>query len=238
MKKKLFFFLVAFMAIMSAQVRALTINGTNLGRDDLECSVGEVITVEPQTGYESTLPCFDHPSGSPVYTWAYTTSAAGTHSILYAGKITTVKAKSATYALSVNPASLSFEASGGTESVEIASNVNWSVSSNATWATVSSSSGSNNGSINVSTSANTGTSSRTATITVSGNGKTATVFITQAGDTDTGIETIGGEIPQIEKVYDLYGRLLMVSPEYRDLPRNKVLVLYLKGGQTKKIIVN
>ena len=83
-------------------------------------------------------------------------------------------------ALSVSASSLSFSYTGGQQTFEITSNTTWSVSSDASWLTVTPASGSNGGTISVTATPNTGTGSRTATVTVSGDGVTAqTVSITQ-----------------------------------------------------------
>ena len=81
--------------------------------------------------------------------------------------------------LTVNPSSLSFGYSGGSDSFTISSNVSWTVTSSATWCTVSPSSGSNNGTVTVKASENTSTADRTATITVTGGGITKTISVTQ-----------------------------------------------------------
>jgi len=73
--------------------------------------------------------------------------------------------------ISLSTSSLSFNATGGTQSVTVTSNVSWSVSKgSASWLTVSPTSGSNNGSFSVTATANTGSSVRTAIVTVSGTG--------------------------------------------------------------------
>ena len=90
--------------------------------------------------------------------------------------------------LTVTPTSLTFDASGGNQTITITSNVSWTVSDNASWLSVSPTSGSNNGIVTVTASANTGSSSRNATVTVSGGGVSRTVSVTQAGSVP--IETI------------------------------------------------
>ncbi|MDR2009792.1 MAG: T9SS type A sorting domain-containing protein, partial [Bacteroidales bacterium] len=72
-------------------------------------------------------------------------------------------------------------AAGGGKTINVTSNVNWTVSESCNWITVSPSSGSNNGTFTVTASANTGTS-RTCVITVSGAGVTPqTITVTQQG---------------------------------------------------------
>jgi hypothetical protein len=81
-------------------------------------------------------------------------------------------------ALTVSPTTASIAASGGTASLTVTSNISWTASSSASWATVSPSSGSNNGAVTVTATANSG-AQRTATITISGGGVTRTVSVTQ-----------------------------------------------------------
>ena len=88
--------------------------------------------------------------------------------------------------LSVSPTSLSFVSNGSTLPVAVTSNTNWTVSSSASWLTVSPASGSNNGSVSVNATANTSSSSRTATLTFKATGVTdKTVSVTQAGRSST-----------------------------------------------------
>jgi hypothetical protein len=74
--------------------------------------------------------------------------------------------------------------------IDVTSNTTWEVSSDQLWATVSSNSGSNNGTFTITASANTG-ASRTATITVSGDGATTqTIIVTQEGKNEEEIKTL------------------------------------------------
>jgi hypothetical protein len=85
--------------------------------------------------------------------------------------------------LIVSPASLSFTAGGGSQSIAVSSNTGWTVASSESWASVSPASSANNGTVTVTTSANASTGQRTATLTVSGGGITRTVNLTQNGTT-------------------------------------------------------
>jgi hypothetical protein len=82
--------------------------------------------------------------------------------------------------LSVSLSSLDFAADGDSRTVSVSSNVNWTVGSSASWATVSPASGAGNGTVTVTVSDNDTGSERTATVTVSGGGFTRTVAVTQA----------------------------------------------------------
>ena len=81
--------------------------------------------------------------------------------------------------LTVDKSSLSFDYSGSSSTFSISSNVSWTVTSSATWCTVSPASGSNNGTVTVKVSENTTTADRSATITVTGGGITRTISVTQ-----------------------------------------------------------
>jgi hypothetical protein len=88
---------------------------------------------------------------------------------------------SSSASLLVSPASLDFVAAGGQQTFNITSDISWTATVDAAWATLSATSGSNNGTITVTADANTAATSRTATITVSGAGVAAqTITITQA----------------------------------------------------------
>ena len=89
-----------------------------------------------------------------------------------------VSAETAT--LSVSPTKHNFAASGGTTSIAVTSNQSWIVSRNASWLTVSPSSGGANNTFTITATANTSTSSRTATVTVTGDFTTRTISVTQA----------------------------------------------------------
>jgi hypothetical protein len=92
----------------------------------------------------------------------------------------TQKAGKAETSLQVNKTALSFQATSGNDSFTITSNTSWTVSSDQSWCKVSSTSGSNNGTITVNVDENTSTSARSATITVRAGDKSATVTVSQA----------------------------------------------------------
>ena len=82
--------------------------------------------------------------------------------------------------LTVSPTNYNFTMSGGTSStISIISNQSWTVSSNASWLSISQTSGSNNGTFTITAATNTSTSLLGATVTVSGGGITRTISITQ-----------------------------------------------------------
>ena len=94
----------------------------------------------------------------------------------------TICPSSAPYVLlSVSPSSLSYRATGGSEEITVASNIEWTVTSSADWLTITPTSGSGDGTITVEAATNTSEGERTATITVSGEGATPkTINVNQA----------------------------------------------------------
>ena len=88
--------------------------------------------------------------------------------------------------LSVAPTAITnVAAAGESKTLTVTSNVAWSVASDQSWATLSTSSGTNNGTVNVTLAPNTGTSPRTVTLTFTAGSLTRTVTITQDGVTPT-----------------------------------------------------
>jgi formylglycine-generating enzyme required for sulfatase activity len=88
--------------------------------------------------------------------------------------------------LAINFTTKSVESAANSFTVQITSNTSWSVSSNQTWCTVSSGSGSGNGYITINYSANTIITSRSVVISFSASGvSTQTLTLTQSGATPT-----------------------------------------------------
>ncbi len=85
--------------------------------------------------------------------------------------------------LTVTPANQNVNSTEGSTSFTVSSNVTWNVSDDATWLTVSPTSGSNNNTIVASYAANTNNSQRIGTITIIGNGvPNEVITVTQEGD--------------------------------------------------------
>ncbi|WP_051336063.1 chondroitinase-B domain-containing protein [Aquimarina latercula] len=74
-----------------------------------------------------------------------------------------------------------FSASSQSKTLTITSNVNWTISDNSSWITVSPLSGTNNGDATITVTANSQNTSRTGIITVAGGSITRTITITQLG---------------------------------------------------------
>ena len=81
--------------------------------------------------------------------------------------------------LQVNKSELPFNASGGSDTFIVTSNTSWSITSNQTWCTINTSSGSNNATIIVKVSENTSTQARSAIITVGYNNNSVTISVNQ-----------------------------------------------------------
>ncbi len=82
--------------------------------------------------------------------------------------------------LNVTPSNQSVTSNSGSTSFSVLSNISWSLSDDATWLSVSPSSGSNDGILTAAYLENTITAQRVGTITVNGEGITRTVTVTQA----------------------------------------------------------
>ena len=83
--------------------------------------------------------------------------------------------------INITPASLNFAKEAGSKTIAVTANVAWTAASNATWATISPASGTNNGTITANIQANTGSEVRNAIITITDGTITKTVAVTQAG---------------------------------------------------------
>ena len=114
---------------------------------------------------------------------ANTSTSSRTASITATGKgvteTVTVIQSGASASLDISPNSQTVDASSGSTTFSVSSNVSWSVSDDASWLTASQTDGST---ITASYNSNTSTSSRTANITATGTGGvTETVTVTQSG---------------------------------------------------------
>ena len=97
--------------------------------------------------------------------------------------VKTVAVKQTGASLTVDPAELSFDQTGGKKSVTVRSNVGWKASSSATWCKVSPAEGSGDGTLTVQAEPNTTTDERTATLSITdGNQIVRTVTVKQTGE--------------------------------------------------------
>lgn len=86
--------------------------------------------------------------------------------------------------LVVNPTELLFTSKSEQKSIEISSNVTWTVKSNATWCTISKASGKDNEKIEVSVTSNNSTTSRSTTIIINGGESPVTINVKQSGQNE------------------------------------------------------
>ena len=133
------------------------------------------VTISPSSG-----------SGNGSFTVNYTENAGSTRSCTInisgdCGANATHTLTQTDGSLSISPTSKTVDCTSGSYSVNVSSNVNWSVSESCSWVTVSPSSGSNNGFFTVNYSENTG-STRPCTINITGDcGTSAQHYLTQNG---------------------------------------------------------
>ncbi|MBN2410806.1 Ig-like domain-containing protein [candidate division KSB1 bacterium] len=104
--------------------------------------------------------------------------------------------------LTVDPLTRSVGSEAGTTTFDITSNVNWNVSDNADWLSVSPTSGSGNGTLTATYTANNSSSPRTANITVSGGGIILLVTVVQDSLSTDIVTDIDGNVYQIIKIGD------------------------------------
>lgn len=83
--------------------------------------------------------------------------------------------------VSVSMPSVNFSESGGSQSIQVTSNTNWTVSGAPSWLTVSPSQGSGNGGFSVTASTNTDKSNRSCVLYISAGNASASVSINQSG---------------------------------------------------------
>ncbi|MBX2870139.1 MAG: VCBS repeat-containing protein, partial [Acidiferrobacterales bacterium] len=91
--------------------------------------------------------------------------------------------------LQVEPTSLSFSASGGSESISITTEVGWTASSDQTWVTISPSNGNGSSTVAISVGSFSGFGSRSALISISNGDISRTVNLIQQGVEDTAAPT-------------------------------------------------
>ena len=92
-----------------------------------------------------------------------------------------VTQEGATPVFEVTPTSLSYSASGGSETVTITSNQSWTATTSDAWLSISEAAGEGNATLTITAEENTSIAERTGKVTFSAGGKTYTVSITQKG---------------------------------------------------------
>ncbi|MEL7020327.1 MAG: BACON domain-containing carbohydrate-binding protein, partial [Bacteroidota bacterium] len=115
-----------------------------------------------------------------------TSTTARTATVTVTGEDGSVQTVTVTQAgagavLSVSPDNLQYEFEGGTQSVAVSSNIEWTVTTSEDWLSVEVSEGMGNAEFAVTATPNMAAGTREGTVTVTGGGITATVQVTQAG---------------------------------------------------------
>ncbi len=163
-------------------------SNSDSGSADISVFSNASWTVSSNVGWITTNPSDGFKSGSfsVSYTENQNPSSRSGEVYVTSGEVTrtlnVTQSGSAPY-LTISPSSsINPNSNSGNTNVSVSSNVNWTVSDNASWITVSPTSGSNNGSFTVSYSGNTSTSSRTGKVTVSGGGISRELTVNQSGN--------------------------------------------------------
>lgn len=121
--------------------------------------------------------------------------------------------------LELDTESLSFTKDGGSSTVSVTSNTDWTVSDDADWLTVSAQSGKGNGSVTVTAAANTTYEARTATITVTAGTVTKNISVTQDA---------------AERKYRLKSAVTAAA----DLKEGSMYVIFFAGGSSNNSLTN
>ena len=105
--------------------------------------------------------------------------------------------------LSVTPTSLAFDSDAANKNITVSATEAWTASSNASWATLSKTSGAaGSATVKVSVTANTGSSNRTAKITVSAGGTSITVTVSQTAKGNVTISDFAKAFVGILDIWD------------------------------------
>ncbi len=176
--------------VTQAAAASLTVTPTsqsvavNAGNFDITVSSNIAWTVSSNAAWLTPSPSSGSNNGMVTASFTANTGAARTGTLTFTGggitRTTTItQAAAVANSLVVTPTTQSVGNASGSFSATVASNIAWSVSSNAAWLTINPSSGSGNASVSVNYTANTGTA-RTGTLTFTGSGITQTVTVNQA----------------------------------------------------------
>lgn len=174
--------------------QSFTVSGSNLTTNiSLSAPTGFEISKSSGSDYRTTLGLTQlggtvssstiyvrfSPTSTEAKSGDITVSSTGATTKKVAVSGTGVRVSDCNLALSSN--GLEFTSSSGNKTVNVTSNSSWIVSDDATWITVTPTSGSNNGTLTISVSNNSG-AERSGIVTVSGcNNTTKTIIVTQSG---------------------------------------------------------
>lgn len=161
---------------------------TTAGSTTVSVTANVVWTASSNVSWLTVSPASGTNNGTLTLTYAANGGAArtGTVTVTGGGLTRTVSVNQAgsgstTGYLNLGATTLTGGGSGGTWNVGLSSNVAWTASSDATWLTVSPTSGTGNATLSLRYGANPSTSAnRVAVVTVSGGGLTRTITLTQS----------------------------------------------------------
>ena len=115
--------------------------------------------------------------------------------------------------VSISMSSVNFGESGGSQSIQVTSNTNWTVSGNPSWLTVSPMQGSNNGAFSLTATANTDKNNRNCVLYINAGSASAMVSVNQSGKVPETKVTITNS-----STYTLYRfRVVFVNSRFEEL---------------------
>ncbi|HPN34010.1 MAG TPA: BACON domain-containing carbohydrate-binding protein [bacterium] len=136
------------------------------------------ITISPTSGTGNTMVTVSVTANTS------TSARTGTISVYVSGILTaTVTVVQAGVVLTAAPSTLAFSEVAGSKTIAITANVSWNVTDDASWMTVSPTSGTNDAAITVTVSANSSANLRSGAVTVAGGGLTTVITVQQGGVT-------------------------------------------------------
>lgn len=178
-------------AVLSVNPTTFNVGATS-GSSSASISSNIAWSASSNAGWLTVSPTNGNNNGTVTLNYQQNTSTQGrTATVTVSGtgvpnRTITVTQAGAAAVLTVNTNNINVSPTPGSAGFSITSNINWTVSENANWFSISPPSGSNNGSVSINYDQNMITQNRSAQIIVSGNGvQNQVVTITQAGATAT-----------------------------------------------------
>jgi hypothetical protein len=168
----------------------LSLSKTNLdftssaGNNTVNVTSNSSWTVSDDKSWITVSPASDSNNGTLTISVTANSGSQRSGTVKVSGCSTTKEitvTQSGACSLSLSKTSLDFTSSSGNNTVNVTSNSSWTVSDDATWITVTPTSGSNNGTLTISVSNNSG-AERSGIVTVSGCNTTKTITVTQESD--------------------------------------------------------
>jgi ribosomal protein L14 len=178
----------AFVDSLSLSADSLILSAAASATNTIQVMSNKTWTVSSNQTWATVTPTSGNNNGSFNINIAANSGAQRTATItVTAGsKVKTVTVKQATFvpvpdSITLNMDTLNVGTAGGaTNTIQVFSNTNWTISANQTWVTLSPTSGNNNGTFNINVAANTGTQ-RTATVTATAGTASKILIVNQGG---------------------------------------------------------